>query len=211
VREKRLTTHDKKLRGGTEEIRICAGPQPGKLPNPAPAHKAAALSGPRYSYTEAPTDISSRLGSRLAHDVTADDLNIVFSRPFAQETSALENGHPSYYDGNVDVSLSGGNQGDIGVQVSHEVTTQVPFDGECNPPHCVETTLADGSVLRTDQVDPGSGLILTAEVHRPDGVVVQAQESNYGFGPNAPVHTYGDQPLTLDQLTAIAEDASFTF
>jgi hypothetical protein len=41
--------------------------------------------------------------------------------------------------------------------------------------------------------------------------VIQAQQSNYGFGPNAPVHQYGDQPLTLDQLTAIAEDPAFTF
>ena len=102
-------------------------------------------------------------------------------------------------------------KGDIGVQVTHQVTTQVPFDGTCNPPDCVETTLSDGSVLRTDRVDPGGGMILTAEVHRPDGVIVQAQESNYGFGPNAPVKQYGDQPLTLDQLTALAEDQAFTF
>jgi hypothetical protein len=210
TRQKKVSLGSK-LRHGAEEIRICAGPQPGKFPGPRPRHAAAALSGPRYSYTEAPTDIASRLGSRLAHVVTGDNLNIVFSRPFAQESSTLEKGHPSYYDGNVDVSLAGGHQGDISVQVSHQVTTQVPFDSACDPPHCVETTLADGSVLRTGQVDPGAGLILTAEIHRPDGVVVQAQESNYGFGPNAPMHSYGDQPLTLEQLTAIAEDSAFTF
>jgi hypothetical protein len=205
-----FTLQTKKMPHGGELLRICAGKQPGKLKSPA-APARTALAGPRYSYTEQPADIANRLGNRLAHLVSADDLNIVFTRPFAQETSTLEKGHPSYYDGNVDVSLSGGNQGDVGVQVTHQVTTQVPFDGACNPPHCVETTLPDGSVLRTDQVDPGGGLILTAEVHRPDGVIVQAQESNYGFGPNAPVKQYGDQPLTLDQLTAIAEDPAFTF
>jgi hypothetical protein len=204
------TLRTKKMPHGAEMIRICAGPQPGPIKNPA-APKPPALSGPRYTYTEMPTDIADRLGSHLVQSITADNLDIVFKRSFAQESSKLDSGHPNYYDGNVDVSLAGGNQGDIGVQVTHEVTTQVPFDGTCEAPKCVETTLPDGSILRTDQVDPGGGLILTAEVHRPDGVVVHAQESNYGFGPNAPVKQYGDQPLTLQQLTALAEDPAFTF
>ena len=78
----------------------------------------------------------------------------------------------------------------------------MPFTGDCTAAqHCVETKLPDGSVLRTDQVKAGRGdLILTAEVHQPDGVVVQAQESNYPFGPDAGSQPHGDQPLTLDQL-----------
>jgi hypothetical protein len=53
--------------------------------------------------------------------------------------------------------------------------------------------------------------VLTAEVHRPDGVIVQAQESNYPFGPGAGTQAHGDQPLSLDQLVSLAEDPHFTF
>jgi hypothetical protein len=205
-----FTVGRKKLRRGIEEVRICAGPQPGPIKNPVP--KSTPLAGPRYDYTESPQDIAQRFGDRLAQLVDQAGRTIVFTRPFAQETSTLDAGHPSYYDGNVDVTTGHGTQGDVNVQVRHEVTTQVPFDGNCQQPNCVQTTLSDGSVLRTDVVNPsGGGQILTAELHRPNGVVVQAQESNYGFGPNAPVRTYGDQPLTLSQLTAVAEDAAFTF
>jgi hypothetical protein len=204
-----FTVGTRKLRRGLQEVRICDGPQPGRIPNPVA--KAEQPSGPHYDYTESPQDISSRFGNRLAQLVKADGGDIVFTRPFAQETANLESGHPSYYAGNVDVTTGTGTQGDVGVQVTHQVTTQVPFDGNCRQPDCVQTTLADGSVLRTDVVNPGGGRILTAEVHHPDGVVVAAQESNYGFGPDAPVRTYGDQPLALSQLIALAEDAAFTF
>jgi hypothetical protein len=89
----------------------------------------------------------------------------------------------------------------------------VPYDGDCKAAdHCVETALADGSVLRTAQVKAGrDDYLLTAEVHRPDGVVVQAQESNYPFGPGAGSQAHGDQPLTLDRLVSLAEDPDFSF
>ena len=169
-------------------------------------------SGPPYDYTEQPEAIASRLGTHLHDRVTALGLEITFTRPFAQETSNLESGRPSYYDGNVDVHEANG-YADIGVQVTHAVTEQVPFTGECtDADHCVETKLPDGSILRTAQVQAGKGdVILTAEVHRPDGVIVQAQESNYPFGPDAGSQPHGGQPLTLDQLVALAKDAAFTF
>lgn len=168
--------------------------------------------GPPYSYTEEPSAIAARLGARLNDRVSNFGLTITFTRPFAQETSSLESGHPKYYDGNVDVHESTG-YADIGVQVTHEVTDLVPFTGDCTAAdNCVETKLPDGSVLRTGQVKAGRGdLILTAEVHRPDGVVVQAQESNYPFGPDAGSQPHGDQPLSLDQLVSLAKDAAFTF
>jgi hypothetical protein len=168
--------------------------------------------GPPYDYTEQPDAIASRLGAHLHDRVTALGLSITFTRPFAQETSKLESGHPTYYAGNVDVHEANG-YADIGVQVTHAVTEQVPFTGDCtDADHCVETKLPDGSVLRTGQVQAGKGdVILTAEVHRPDGVVVQAQESNYPFGPDAGSQPHGGQPLTLDQLVALATDAAFTF
>jgi hypothetical protein len=199
-----------KLKHGVQQITICSGPRngPGKaLSSPPPSAPPA----PRYRYSDDPADISARFADRLHKLVDDHGLTVVFTRPFAQETANLDPGHPSYFDGNVDVDTGGGHQGDIGVQVTHAVTTRVPFDGSCDPAHCVQTTLADGSVVRTDQVDAGAGTILTAEVHRPDGVVVEAQESDYGFGPDAPVRSFGAQPLPLDELTQIAEDPAFTF
>lgn len=202
-------------RGDKVIVEYCTGTPGSPATTPPAATPAATPSAPavpRYHYHASPQKVADGLAAQLAEDVGNDNLTIVYSRPFAQESSTIEKGHPSYYGGNVDVSLAGGNQGDIGVQVTHRLTTQVPFDGACKPAHCVETTLPDGSVLRTDQVDPGGGgLIVTAEVHRPDGVVVAAQESNYGFGPSAPVRQYGDQPLSLTQLVALAEDPAFTF
>jgi hypothetical protein len=204
------TVREKKLSHGTEEIRICGGPQPGPINNPVPSPHGP--SGPRYHYSQHPSEIAARLGDHLAQRVSDDGLHTVFTRPFAQETSTLDKSRPTYYDGSVDVTLPGRNEGNIGVQVTHQVTTQVPFDGPCSAPQCVQTTLGDGSVLRTDVVDPGGGgRILTAEVHRPNGVVVEAQESNYGFGPDAPLHTYGAQPLSMGQLASLAEDPAFTF
>ena len=168
--------------------------------------------GPPYSYTEDPSTIASRLGAHLSDRVSNFGLNITYTRPFAQETSNLESGHPKYFGGNVDVHEANG-YADIGVQVTHEVTEMVPFTGDCNAAdNCVETKLPDGSVLRTGQVQAGKGdVVLTAEVHRPDGVIVQAQESNYPFGPDAGSQPHGGQPLTLDQLVKLAEDAAFTF
>ena len=168
--------------------------------------------GPPYTYTEDPQAIAARLGAHLHDRVAGFGLDISYVRPFAQESSSLESGHPKYYDGNVDVHEANG-YGDIGVQVTHEVTVLVPFSGDCNAAdNCVETKLPDGSVLRTGQVQAGKGdVVLTAEVHRPDGVVVQAQESNYPFGPDAGSQPHGGQPLTLDQLVHLAEDAAFTF
>lgn len=174
----------------------------------------ATPSADAYHYTEAPQQISQRLGQHLTKQVEDLGLTITYTRPFAQESSSLDSGHPAYYGGNVDVREASG-YGDIGVQVTHEVTTQVPFTGPCQADSrakCVETTLPDGSVLRTAEVHAGAGgVILTAEVHRPDGVVVQAQESNYAFGPDAATEAHGSQPLSLDQLTALAEDPQFSF
>ena len=168
--------------------------------------------GPPYSYTEEPAAIASRLGARLHDQVAGFGLSITYTRPFSQESSNLDSGHPSYFGGNVDVHEASG-YADIGVQVTHEVTELVPFTGDCTAAeHCVETKLPDGSVLRTGQVNAGpNAVVLTAEVHRPDGVVVQAQESNYPFGPDAGSQRHGDQPLTLDQLVSLAKDAAFTF
>lgn len=54
-------------------------------------------------------------------------------------------------------------------------------------------------------------MVLTADVHRPNGLVVQAQESNYPFGPDAASQPHGEQPLTPEALVGLAEDAAFTF
>lgn len=182
------------------------------LTGPQQDQQPKSPSGPRYHYTEEPQAIASRLQSHLHDRATGFGLTITFTRPFSQESSNLENGHPSYFGGNIDVREASG-YGDIGVQVIHKVTEFVPFTGDCTAAqHCTETKLPDGSVLRTGQVDAGKGdVVLTAEVHRPDGVVVQAQESNYPFGPDAASQPHGDQPLTLDQLVALAEDGAFTF
>lgn len=198
--------------GGVTMVEVC----PKGVPMDDPAHAGAQddqpPTGPPYRYTEEPTAIASGFGTRLHNRVTDLGLSISYTRPFAQETTKLESGHPKYYDGNVDVQETQG-YGDIGVQVTHETTEQVPFDGSCTAAeHCTETTLADGSVLRTGQVDAGRGdTILTAEVHRPDGVIVAAQESDYPFGPDAGTQAHGAQPLTLDQLVTLAEDPHFTF
>jgi hypothetical protein len=168
--------------------------------------------GTPYDYTEEPEHIASRLRDHLHDRVSGFDLSITYTRPFSQETSNLDNGHPSYFAGNVDVHAGNG-YGDIGVQVTHATTEFVPFTGDCTAAeHCTQTRLADGSVLRTGQVKAGQdGAILTAEVHRADGVIVQAQESNYPFGPDAGSQPHGDQPLTLNQLVTLAADEAFTF
>jgi hypothetical protein len=179
---------------------------------PKPTEGTEQPAGPPYQYTEKPEAIASRLGAHLHDRVTGTGLTISYTRPFAQETTQLESGHPSYYAGNVDVREADG-YGDIGVQVTHETTELMPFDGDCTAAsNCEETKLPDGSVLRTGQVSAGRGLtVLTAEVHRPDGVVVQAQESNYPFGPDAGTQPHGDQPLSVKKLVTLAEDPDFTF
>lgn len=198
-----------KKNGKNSLVEVCA--EGVKPVNPV-QQDAQAPAGPPYRYTEDPSTIASRLGAHLRSRVTDFGLTISYTRPFAQESSNLDKGHPSYFDGNVDIHEAHG-YGDIGVQVTHKTTELVPFDGDCTTTdHCTETKLPDGSVLRTGQVDAGRGdTILTAEVHRPDGVVVQAQESDYPFGPDAGTQAHGDQPLTLDQLVSLATDAKFTF
>ena len=194
---------------GRAIIEVCA---PGASTTPPDDQAAEPPAGPPYHYTEKPEAIAARLADHLHNRVVNWGLDISYTRPFAQETSTLEKGRPSYYDGNVDVRESKG-YGDVGVQVTHSTTEQVPFTGDCTADdNCVESTLPDGSVLRTGQVKAGPGLtVMTAEVHRPDGVVVQAQMSNYPFGPDAGTQAHGDQPLTLDQLVSLAEDEHFTF
>jgi len=196
-------------KGKKQVVEVCSG---GTAPSAVTGKAAQPPSGPAYVYTEKPSTIASRLGAHLRERVTGAGLSISYTRPFSQESSTLEKGRPSYYDGNVDVQEAKG-YADIGVQVTHATTTQVPFTDPCTEAaHCVETTLPDGSVLRTGQVDAGPGdVVLTAEVHRPDGVVVSAQESNYPFGPAAGSQPHGDQPLSLDALVSLAEDAHFTF
>jgi len=197
---------------GNSMLEICPKGVPFEDPSQAAAQDSQPPAGPPYRYSEDPSAIASRMGAHLRNRVTDFGLTISYTRPFAQESANLDKGNPSYFDGNVDVHETNG-YGDIGVQVIHKTTEQVPFDGDCTAAdHCVETTLPDGSVLRTGQVDAGRGdTILTAEVHRPDGVVVQAQESDYPFGPDAGSQAHGDQPLTLDQLVSLAKDANFTF
>jgi hypothetical protein len=193
-------------------LEVCsAGIRPESL-QPQSQEGTTGPAGPAYDYTEKPAAISSRLGAHLHERVSDLGLSISFTRPFSQETSDLDGGHPSYFGGNVDVHEENG-YADIGVEVTHEVTTFVPFDGECTADQdCTETTLADGSVLRTERVKAGKDdVILTAEVHRTDGVIVHAQESNYPFGPDAGTQPHGDQPLTLAQLIALAKDDAFTF
>ena len=195
---------------GKTAIEACRGQDFEALPTEGAAPPAPA--GPPYHYSEKPGAIADRLGTHLHDRVTSFGLAITYVRTFSQESTKPDAGHPSYFDGNVDVHEASG-YADIGVQVTHEVTEQVPFDGDCTAAeHCEETTLPDGSVLRTGQVSAGRGLtVLTAEVHRPDGVIVAAQESNYPFGPDAGSQEHGDQPLSLDQLTSLAKDADFTF
>jgi hypothetical protein len=166
---------------------------------------------PRYHYTEAPQAIADRLGHQLTKQAEQLGFEIVYTRPFAQESSELEKGRPAYYGGNVDVRLPDG-LADIGVQVTHEVTEQVPFANECSE-GCSETELPDGSVLQVSHVDAGSGgaEVVVVEIHRPDGLVVSAQMSNYAFGPEATRDRTKHQPLTIDQLTNLATDKAWTF
>ena len=169
---------------------------------------------PRYHYSEAPSAIAARLGDLLSRRVSGFGLTVNYTRPFSQETSTLESGHPAYYGGNVDVRESHG-YGDIGVQVTHRSTRQVPLTGSCSPSppaDCHQTTLPDGSVLRTARVSAGGkNVVLTAELSRPNGLLVQAQESNYAFGPQAGTEARGHQPITLAQLVSLADDQGFAF
>jgi hypothetical protein len=57
----------------------------------------------------------------------------------------------------------------------------------------------------------GGGEIVVVEIHHPNGLVVQAQESNYAFGPEATRDRTKNQPLTIDQLTTLAQDPAWTF
>ena len=200
-----------KLKGHTL-LEVCPKGVPFENPQAAVAQDNQPPAGPPYKYSEDPSAIASRLGAHLHSRVTDFGLTIRYTRPFAQESANMDKGHPSYFGGNVDIHESNG-YGDIGVQVTHETTEQVPFSGDCTAAdNCVETTLPDGSVLRTGQVDAGRGdTILTAEVHRPDGMVVQAQESDYPFGPDAGTQQHGDQPLSPKQLVSLATDPEFTF
>jgi len=202
-------TQMRALKDGRTVLQVCS---PGASASQPTDEAAEPPTGPPYHYTEQPEDIAARLGAHLTNRVTNWGLDITYTRPFAQETSTLEKGHPAYFDGNVDVHEAQG-YGDIGVQVTHKTTEQVPFTGDCNAAdNCEETTLDDGSVLRTGEVKAGPGLtVVTAEVHRPDGVVVQAQMSNYPFGPDAGTQDHGDQPLSLKQLISLAQDPDFTF
>lgn len=167
---------------------------------------------PPYHYTADPQTIANGFDSELAKQVKQLGLAVVYSRPFAQESSTLEKGHPKYYDGNVDVQLSDG-PADIGVQVTHEVTQLVPFSGECKAPKCTRTTLADGSLMQVSHITAGTGggEVIVVEIHHTDGLVVQAQESNYAFGPEATRARTNNQPLTIDQLTELAKDPAWTF
>jgi hypothetical protein len=186
-------------------VNPAGSPQPTSPPDPT-------ATMPPYHYDADPQTIADGFTSELGKQVKKLGFAIVYSRPFAQESSKVEDGHPSYFDGNVDVQLPDG-PADVGVQVTHQVTEQVPFTGECNAPDCTQTTLGDGSVMQISHIDAGSGgaEIITVEIHCPDGVVVQAQESNYAFGPEATKARTKNQPLTIDQLTALARDPAWTF
>jgi hypothetical protein len=198
--------------GGRAIREVCPkGSAPTAGQHDAQAHEQEPA-GPAYRYTDDPAAIAARLGAQLHDRVTGLGLSITYTRPFSQESATLDKGRPSYFGGNVDVHEASG-YADIGVQVTHETTQFVPFTGDCTAAEdCTETTLPDGSVMRTGRANAGKGnVVLTAEVHRPDGVVVQAQESNYPFGPDAGSQPHGDQPLTLDQLAGLAKDDAFTF
>lgn len=199
----------RRLKHHLVEIYLCGGagdatPTPSTPPQSQKSHQ------PRYTYTESPQHISTRLGAELTNRVKAFGYPITYTRPFSQESSTLAAGHPDYFGGNVDVQESHG-YGDIGVQVTHRSTHQPALTGSCTG-SCHQRTLPNGSVVRTGRVHAGKGnLILTAEEARPDGVLVQAQESNYAFGPQAASEPSGTEPLTLHQLVNLAIDPSFTF
>ena len=190
-------------------VEVCTN---GAKPDEPQAQASEAPKGPPYKYDEKPNAIAARLGSHLHDRVAGFGLTITYTRPFSQESAQMDGGHPTYYGGNVDVHEDSG-YADIGVQVIHETTEQVPFTGDCTAAdNCEETTLDDGSVMRTAEVKAGRGdMVITAEVHRPDGTVVQAQMSNYPFGPEAGSQPHGDQPLSLKQLVSLATDEEFSF
>jgi hypothetical protein len=166
---------------------------------------------PSYTYSADPQTLADRFAAELHKQVTDLGFTIIYGRPFAQETSTLDSGHPTYYDGNVDVQLPGG-PADIGVQVTHETTGLVPFDSDCNPSDCTRTKLPDGSIEQISHIDAGAGgaEVIAVAIHHPDGLVVEAQGANYAFGPEA-TKARSSQPLTIDQLTALAADPAFAF
>jgi hypothetical protein len=202
-----VTTH--KLKHHVTEVAVCPpGAKPDAVTKPTPTTPPQ----PSYHYTADPQTIASGFESELDQQVKKLGFTVVYSRPFAQESSKLEKGHPSYYDGNVDVQLADG-PADIGVQVTHKVTELVPLDGECNPSDCTRSKVADGSLLQVSHIDAGSGgaEVIAVEIHHANGLVVQAQMSNYAFGPEATRDRTKNQPLTIDQLTALAQDPAWTF
>jgi hypothetical protein len=206
-----ITTHS--LKYDVTEIQVCPpGANPDASPHPTtPPDPTATM--PPYHYSEPPQAIADRLSHHLTKQVEELGFEVVYTRPFAQESSELEKGHPAYYDGNVDVRLPDG-PADIGVQVTHAVTQLVPFTDECDDAAtCQRTTLADGSLLQISHIDAGSGgaEVISVEIHHTDGLVVQAQMSNYAFGPEATRDRTKHQPLTIDQLTQLAQDPAWTF
>ncbi|MGN6472862.1 MAG: hypothetical protein ACTHK4_04310 [Mycobacteriales bacterium] len=166
---------------------------------------------PSYHYDADPQTIADGFTRELSTKVKEWGLAIVYTRAFAQETSTLDKGHPSYYDGNVDVQLPDG-PADVGVQVTHETTELVPFDNSCAAPDCSQSKLPGGSIMQVSHVKSGGGgEVVVVEIHHPDGLVVEAQESNYAFGPEATRARTKEQPLTVDQLTQLVEDPAFSF
>jgi hypothetical protein len=210
-----ITTH--RMKRGDTVILVCP---PGAKPyDPTkPYHGGAGdtptrtVAPPSYRYTADPQTIANGFAAELDKQVKKLGFTIVYSRPFAQESSTLEKGHPSYYDGNVDVQLPDG-PADIGVQITHEVVELVPFDGKCDPATCTRSTLADGSLMQVSHIDAGSGAaeVVVVEVRHANGVVVQAQMSNYAFGPEATKDRTASQPLTIAQLTELAKSPAWTF
>jgi hypothetical protein len=56
----------------------------------------------------------------------------------------------------------------------------------------------------------GGGTIDVLEIHHENGLVVEAQQANYAFGPEA-TRARSSLPITAAQLTSLAEDPAFTF
>jgi hypothetical protein len=210
-----ITTH--RVKRGDTVILVCP---PGAKPyDPTTAHPGGAgetptptVAPPSYRYLADPQTIANGFAAELDKQVKKLGFTIVYSRPFAQESSTLEKGHPSYYAGNVDVRLPDG-PADIGVQITHKVMELVPFDGECDPSTCTRSTLEDGSLMQVSHVDAGSGgaEVVVVEIRHADGLVVQAQMSNYAFGPEATKDRTNNQPLTVTELTELAKNPAWTF
>jgi hypothetical protein len=199
-----------RLKRGMVEVSVCA---PGATP-PEQVQKPVPSTTPTptpYTYSEDPATIASRLGDELTQQVKALGFTIIYTRPFAQESSTLDSGNPTYFDGNVDVQLPDG-PANIGVQVTHAVTGHIYFDGTCNAPNCTETKLPGEGVVDISHIDSGSdgAMVIAVEIHHADGLVVEAQEANYAFGPEATT-ARSSQPLTIEQLTQLAEDPAFSF